>query len=75
MGELVLTFVCHVMAWGREKRPLPSCLSSPIVMRVGELALPLTGCSIQGLAPHLGSTVDLTLVVVAQVSRSERSNT
>ena len=45
----------------------------PGVMRAGELTLPLTSCSTQesGLAPYLGSTVELTLVAGTWMSQPQ----
>lgn len=68
--DLVPSLVCHEMAW--EGSPLPPHPSprwqlgdlAHGVMRTGELALPLTGCSPWGVypAPGLDSTVELVLM-------------
>lgn len=64
-GELtLLSLICHVVAWVKERFPhsLKSVAgewTGPEVIRVGEIALTLTGCSAWECSPASGQPLEL----------------
>lgn len=80
--ELIPTPISHVQAdtgWWEEDTLCPCSLSSTMgrrvgsrVMRLGELVLPLTVCSTQGIVgptPYLGSILELILLAGVQMNQ------